>query len=70
MKNSVILEVTNDEFEFPLKIYETTKELAAELGIKPKSAQFRLIRPPKNKKIKYVRVWLNRDYEEEKYEHK
>lgn len=62
MKNSVILKVTNDEYEFPLEIYETTKELAVELNINPKSVRSKLSRPSKEKKTKYVRVWLERDF--------
>ncbi len=63
MRNSVILEVTNDKFEHAVNFYYTTEELAFQLHSKPSNIQARINRPPKKTKTKYIRVWLN----EEKY---
>ena len=59
MKNSIILKVTNDKYEFILNMYESTKDMAMRLNITIKNAQQKITIPTKNKKYKYVRVWFN-----------
>lgn len=63
MTNSVILEVTNDKYEFVVNMYDTTKQLAKKLNISQRNAM-RKVCPSsaaKKKKTKYVRVWLNKE---------
>lgn len=61
MKNSVILGVTNDELELVVEFYESTNDMAKALKITANNARSKVSRPPKNKKTKYVRVWLEEE---------
>lgn len=66
MKNSVILKVTNDKYEFILDIYDTTKELAIALGITISNARQKVGQQPQKKKYKYVRCWFKDEQINEK----
>ena len=56
MKNCIILEVTNDSFEYVVNVFENTKQLADYLGVDIKKAQATLERKAKNKETKFIRV--------------
>ncbi len=63
MKNSVILQVTNDEYELPVACFEGTKDMARSLGIDVKSCLIKIHRNNQNpkSKFKFIRVWLNKN---------
>lgn len=56
MKRSIILEVTNDNFEYVINVFENTQQLADYLGVDIKKAQAILERKAKNKETKFIRV--------------
>lgn len=58
MKNSIILKVTNDKYEFILNMYESIKDMATKLNITERNARHKTTIIPKKKKYKYVRVWF------------
>lgn len=61
MKQSVILEVTNDDYEFVVNIYQSTQELAEKLNITSINAQSKIAKDFKNKKTKFIRVRIDTD---------
>ena len=68
MKNSVILEVTNDDYEFIVDFFESTREASCKLNRSEAAIQSSINRPPKTKrnKTKLIRVWLDKGEEYEK----
>ena len=67
MKNSVIIKVTNDKYEFILDIYDTTKEMQEKLNVSKYYIRRLIGYNPKKKKNKYIRVWIDKG---ENYESK
>lgn len=61
VKQSVILEVTNDDYEFVVNIYQSTQELAEKLNITSSNAQSKIAKDFKNKKTKFIRVRIDTD---------
>ena len=64
MKNSVILQVTNDEFELPVACFENTAEMARKFGIKEETCRcliFASNKPKPRAKFKFIRVWLDKN---------
>lgn len=61
MKNSVILEVTNDEYELCVNLFETTKEAAIKFNTTVGSIRCKLNRKSKTQNnTRLIRVWLNK----------
>lgn len=61
MKNSIIIETTNDKYEFIINIYNTTKELAKNKKISLGYAG-RLVNMKRKNKTNFYRIWLNKEY--------
>lgn len=59
MKNSIIIETTNDKYEFIINIYNTTKELAKNKKI-PLGYARRLVNMKRKNKTNFYRIWLNK----------
>lgn len=59
--NSVILAVTNDIFEFPIRVYDTTKEMARDLKISEDHCRSMIYKRTVYHKLncKFIRVWLD-----------
>lgn len=57
VRNQVILEVTNDEFSLPVRVYLSTREMANDLKITINNAQSKITRASKSKYgTHYIRV--------------
>ena len=59
MRNSIILEVTNDNFEYVVNIFDSTQKLAEHLRVDKYTAQHILDAPRKNAQTKFIRVRLS-----------
>ncbi len=59
MRNSIILEVTNDNFEYVVNIFDSTQKLAEHLQVDKYTAQHILDAPRKNAQTKFIRVRLS-----------
>lgn len=63
LPKSVVLQVTNDEFEWVVQMFDSPKELAKALGISADGARKKIARSKnmflgKYRKYKYIRVRL------------
>lgn len=63
LPKSVVLEVTNDEFEWVVQMFDSPKELAKALGISADGARKKIARSKnmflgKYRKYKYIKVSL------------
>ena len=66
LPKSVVLQVTNDEFEWVVQMFDSPKELAKALGISADGARKKIARSKnmflgKYRKYKYIKVRLEKE---------